>query len=325
MINLNLLSAPILGRSKFKVLPQNLLTDPGTLYEGFEAQADWTNEAGSHADNTTQFLSGAKSQQVTSLSGSNGRIKKGVNWDLSSFGRFLGYVYIHDAITDYTGSAIVYLSNEAAQTNSFRGYLTQNRFTAGWNIIAIDQAEFAVVAGAPSWANPIQEIAVVITGASGKTVHGSWDKFFFGLRGVPAIAIGFDDGQAVQYSTCFAYMQAHNIVGSMFVPSSYVGDAGYVTAAQLLEMQAAGWTIGNHTQNHTDLTTLTEAQQETEISAAMADYAAMGITDGTGQVSLLRGRKLQLRYSDGDGKSRVCDRQDGLRSHEHGFKSWSAG
>lgn len=95
---------------------------------------------------------------------------------------------------------------------------------------------------------------------------------------VPAVMLTFDDGGITQYSEVFSYMNARGMKGTLYAVSSFVDTSGMVTTAQLLEMDAAGWDIGNHTTDHTDLTTLTQAQVEAKISGCTAWLESKGLT-----------------------------------------------
>lgn len=63
----------------------------------------------------------------------------------------------------------------------------------------------------------------------------------------------FDDARDNVYSEAYSYMQPRGIVGTTYCVSSWVGTDGYETWAQLREMDAAGWSIGNHTALHGEL------------------------------------------------------------------------
>lgn len=108
----------------------------------------------------------------------------------------------------------------------------------------------------------------------------SIEPFFSMTMPNPLLVICFDDVSDTVYSEGFSYMQTKNINGTAYMVSDFIGDAGYLSEAQLLEMQAAGWVIGNHSKTHTDFTTLTQAQQETELDGCRDALAAIGITTG---------------------------------------------
>lgn len=81
----------------------------------------------------------------------------------------------------------------------------------------------------------------------------------------------FDDGSPSSYAEGFAYMNSKGIVGTEYVATSFVGDGSHVTSAQLVEMNAAGWAIGNHTKTHATLTSLSQAAAQAELTGAAND------------------------------------------------------
>ena len=76
----------------------------------------------------------------------------------------------------------------------------------------------------------------------------------------------FDDGYASIYSIAAPIMATYGIEGTAYIISSLIGGGGKMTLANIQALYAAGWDIANHTYDHADLTTLTEAQQESELS-----------------------------------------------------------
>lgn len=99
------------------------------------------------------------------------------------------------------------------------------------------------------------------------------------LTNTPVIVISFDGGDTDNYTNAYPIMAAQNMVGTVYVQTSLTNTAGFMTPTQLQELQAAGWTVGNHTRNHPDLTTLTQAQQETHLDQGRDDLVSFGITD----------------------------------------------
>jgi peptidoglycan/xylan/chitin deacetylase (PgdA/CDA1 family) len=262
-------------------LPQNLLTNVGTLYEDFEADADWTAGApGAKETNAIEYKTGTHSEKFSTAVGSNFRFYRTINTVFAGVQRIQFWFYLHNPLAEYGGSVLIQLANDAGIANYYRYYMTTDRFVAGWNFLNCPLDQWTVGGGAPNWANPMIRLRFESTAAAGKTAVVSFDSMMTGVIGVPAVILNFDDGTTVQYSDCFPYMKNRGVRGTFFVPSDYVGTGGYVTAAQLIKMQAADWTIGNHTKDHTNLTTLSEADMETNLSAAITAYAAIGIIDG---------------------------------------------
>jgi hypothetical protein len=66
----------------------------------------------------------------------------------------------------------------------------------------------------------------------------------------------FDDGYASTYNTAFPIMRDLGLVGVVPVVSEFVGDAGYMTWAQLRELRDAGWDIVNHSKSHLSAATM---------------------------------------------------------------------
>jgi len=68
------------------------------------------------------------------------------------------------------------------------------------------------------------------------------------------VLITFDDGNLDVYTTAFPIMRQLGFVGAFYIVGNRLGAQGYVGAAELSEMIAAGWEIGSHSMTHADLT-----------------------------------------------------------------------
>jgi len=93
-----------------------------------------------------------------------------------------------------------------------------------------------------------------------------------------AIAIGFDDAFASVYTEAYPLMKARGLRGTIYVPTFYIGQAGYMTVEQLQEMYADGWDISSHGKTATPLAGLTYEQQLVEINDAMDALDGWGFT-----------------------------------------------
>lgn len=109
---------------------------------------------------------------------------------------------------------------------------------------------------------------------------------------IPAVLITFDDGYDDVYEEAFSYMNPRNMPANAYVITDYIGGGAgaYMTAAQLQEMDAAGWAICNHTTNHPNLTTKTEAEQETILGDARTALNALGLTRCSSHVAYPSGQ-----------------------------------
>jgi peptidoglycan/xylan/chitin deacetylase (PgdA/CDA1 family) len=84
------------------------------------------------------------------------------------------------------------------------------------------------------------------------------------------LVITLDDGHEDGYTHAFPILEKHGFVATFFVITGRVNRSHYLTWAEMLEMQAAGMEIGNHTVSHVD---------ETGSSRALTDAQVMGAQD----------------------------------------------
>ena len=87
------------------------------------------------------------------------------------------------------------------------------------------------------------------------------------------------------YTMSFPYLSARNIKATAYVQTNLMETVGFPTNAQLQEMNAAGWDIGNHSITHPLFTTLTQAQIEAELTGAQSAIEAIGCTRASKHVA----------------------------------------
>ncbi len=101
----------------------------------------------------------------------------------------------------------------------------------------------------------------------------------------PLVSITDDDGFSDFYTNGLPVLQKYSLPATAYIISSYIGQPGYMSASQIQGLYSAGVEIGSHSVDHPDLTTLTAAQQKTElknsqttlqklIGTPVKDYAA---------------------------------------------------
>jgi len=105
------------------------------------------------------------------------------------------------------------------------------------------------------------------------------------MSNIPAILFTFDDTHESDYSVAFSYMQSKGMIGTSYIIQSAIDSTNGLTEAQIIEMDAAGWDIGNHTVSHVALTALTEAEQETEIGDCKTYLDGLGLTRASKHVA----------------------------------------
>jgi len=94
------------------------------------------------------------------------------------------------------------------------------------------------------------------------------------------VSIHFDDGHRSVYTNAIPILEEANFASDQFITTEYVlqNFPGYVTTAQVRDMEAKGHLIGAHTRTHANLTQLTAAQAEAEIAGSRSDLLAMGVS-----------------------------------------------
>ena len=89
------------------------------------------------------------------------------------------------------------------------------------------------------------------------------------------ISLTFDDTNAEQVGAA-ATMNELGLPGTFYVNSGWIGQDGYMTQAQLLQLQAAGNEIGGHTVDHADLTTLSADEAKREVCNDRTSLMGLG-------------------------------------------------
>ena len=270
----------LFGGPQYVTLPQNLLSIPHTLIEDFEVLTDFTVEGSSvAADDITNFVHGLQSIQLTTPTAAQGYINKvfSPTLDFSATPVIRIRFYIADK-TLYTAGALLLSHSAANYTNGFQ-YTAFGAAAVrnGWNFRNIPKADFSTM-GSGNWATPIAQARWRATGATGVKAVFSFDYMTAGVLGTPVVCFQFDDQNSSVYSLAYPIMRAHNIPGTVYAISDTIGAGGKMTVAQLAELYAAGWDIANHTADHANLTTLSQADAQTDIAACTAVLNGNGWT-----------------------------------------------
>jgi peptidoglycan/xylan/chitin deacetylase (PgdA/CDA1 family) len=94
------------------------------------------------------------------------------------------------------------------------------------------------------------------------------------LTPVPkTFAITFDDGWDDGYTYALPILQKHGFVGTFFVIAGRIDHPGFLSSAHLLALIAAGDEIGDHTMDHTELSSVGTSRMAFEVDAAAARIA----------------------------------------------------
>lgn len=82
------------------------------------------------------------------------------------------------------------------------------------------------------------------------------------------VSLNFDDGWSSIYNNGLPLLQKYNIPSTQYIISNNIGLPNYMTHEQIAELQAAGHEIGSHSLDHSDLTTLTNANLTNQLSSS---------------------------------------------------------
>ena len=102
----------------------------------------------------------------------------------------------------------------------------------------------------------------------------------FGTESIAKCMINFDDAISTEYSAGFDYLYTQKgKKGNIWVVPDWIDTPGYMTSAQLADVYAAGWALGNHTRSHLPhLDAMTKAEQESSINYTTRWLLARGYT-----------------------------------------------
>ena len=81
------------------------------------------------------------------------------------------------------------------------------------------------------------------------------------------VAIMFDDGFRGIYD-CREYFYTNNICPTVFLPVSLIGQPGYLTLEEIIELQNHGFNFQSHGWRHEDMTSLSDDQLHLELVEA---------------------------------------------------------
>jgi peptidoglycan/xylan/chitin deacetylase (PgdA/CDA1 family) len=85
------------------------------------------------------------------------------------------------------------------------------------------------------------------------------------------VVLTFDDAWADNHTNALGPLSQHHLPATLYVPSRLLGQVGYMTRTQLLEMDDAGVTIGAHSRTHPDLRVCSPEELEREVRGSKED------------------------------------------------------
>ena len=271
-------------------IPQYMLANGGSAVNLFGSAADWAYVSGT----------GTKSDDAINKREAATSLKLAVDpavfeytvqrvlpadIDMSTQPTFRIMFYV-DPASAYFNSVELRLSSTANPESFFKYlYARFHPLHKGWNAIDIYPSMWAVSGGQAWTVMKRAQIKINTYGDVGHNFVVSLDTLKMGVINTPAVMMTFDDAYLSVYTEAFAYMKTKRARGVHYIWTNEVNKAGNITSAQLLEMDAAGWSIANHTRSHPSLSALTQAEQEAQLSGAKADLDAWGLTKASMHVA----------------------------------------
>lgn len=266
------------------------VTSGANEVESFEVLGDWT-AGGAGAvlgSDTVNVRRGSHSLKVAANRGNYATATKSVDLDLSSHAPMGMWLYVWDASfagggavyseEPTLGAISIYFSSSSSFDTCYKAFVSGGSLAPGWNFLKFADADWANF-GSESWSNRMVRMRLRIDPQSGKSAAVSFDSLQRNVFGKGAVAIFFDDGWERAKDEGFDYMRRYDMPGNIACVPSFTGNtgAGYLTLADLHVMNAAGWDIANHTWDHRNLATLTQAQVQEEVGQARVWLRAHGL------------------------------------------------
>jgi len=273
------MTLPLLGAGPGAVAAGNNLTLPAylstttpTLFEGFETTGDWTASGpATLSGDTARVSQGTQSLKLTgSGSGTVTAVKTITGTVFSGVDTMAFDVYAADAGCVNKKVAIAFAQNSGLTRTMSSPQLTIDHI--GWNHFQVKQSAFTG-AGGGVWSDTMIRAAVqVVSITSG--LHFSFDNWLQTITpSVGVLVWTLHDSWSTLYSAAYPEFTSRSLKATLVFDTARIATTNHVSWAQMREMIASGFEVANHQQNHTDPTTLTEAQIETEIAGAETDYA----------------------------------------------------
>lgn len=248
----------------------NFLIQQGLRLDTFDIIGDWTISTGS-----AQVVNGGL--ELTSAVGSFCAATKTISQSLANRGTMKVAIAIANSAALANIDAIeIYISSTTDFSKYFKFSMFSSSFHEGTNEILINRTTWANTGG-EDWANTMVRLRVRVNAKAAVQAVLRFDSLYAGYYSRPKCIFNFDDGYASVYTKAYPYLRKYGFKGSTFVNSNLVESNGsYMTRAQLDELYAAGWDIGNHTHTHPHLDQQSAATIQSELDSCTTYLKARG-------------------------------------------------
>ena len=253
-------------------MPQNYSVNAGTLFEDFENSDDWTlaGTGSAKSADTTNVKTGSQSLKVTTAVATTTSITKTISLVPTTAGNWGLWVYIDDVANISQLDIFLSSTTDVASTYFLKTFTSGGgAFVTGWNFLSIPRGGWTAN-GDEVWSNTMVRLKLRVWVPADRTLNINFDSLYYGIYARPKVLITFDDGWTSAYTQGYAYMNPRGLKATYYIISNSLAAGsdsadGYMSLASAQAMYAKGNDIGNHTTDHSTLTTLSEADFNTKV------------------------------------------------------------
>lgn len=247
-------------------LPQNYISKSPEIIADFETIGAWSKSGtGNLSADTTNYRTGTQGMKLETTVPET--VVRGhcstINWQPGANKTIAIWYYVPEPAKIYN---IEFIVSSVTDLSKYLKYVEGAVPQTGWNCIYIRLDQWTATNG-DSLSNKIVYMRFAVQTKSGQTSYITFDSVEVNEGGRPRCIVMLDDGRESCYTVAKDILEDRGIPGTFYVVSDWVGTSGKMTLANLQELYANGHAIANHTSDHSDLTTLTEANQEAVILA----------------------------------------------------------
>ena len=233
-----------------------------TVFSEMKGWTPWYTSG--YAEDNNIYVSGSNSGKITingSLTGA--RLIQGPTDFSEKSIRIRFRAEDWKALTEFTIRFYTNVESSDGYILNFRNYFNQPN-NGEWYDIVFPRSAFEAIGDSPNWST----VRTIYIRGNSKTSTAVYideillvdDKPFEGV-----VTLSFDDGYDDVFSEAATYMNKYGFLGTAFIMPDQIGEIGYMTEAQLRELNTQGWGIGGH--HIKNLRTLSLADAEIAVSS----------------------------------------------------------
>jgi peptidoglycan/xylan/chitin deacetylase (PgdA/CDA1 family) len=146
-----------------------------------------------------------------------------------------------------------------------------------WIEVVFTRSDFYVGGGSPSWTTAND---MILRGTSPSGTASLWYDGFSAIPSSPrgVVSFTFDDGVDDGFNEGRKKLDEYGYKATAYIIPETIGDAGYMTQAELEQLKQKGWEVSMHSVNN--LTALSAAELVAELDEIAAYRARYGFDDG---------------------------------------------